>query len=144
MEYAAQEAREIGQEVAQSLRRQAVDKIAGGMLFGAGAAILNNSSVLESLGIELPTLPGSGDPDISGLSIDQKTEIHKRLKQCLDDCKDNNEEFMKYREEITEFLQRIDQELTEASKDREGLTAENSRLKEQNRRLTEALETDKN
>ena len=66
VEYAAQEAREIGQEVAQPLRRQALDKIAGGMLFGAGAAILNNSSVLESLGIELLTLPGSGDPDISG------------------------------------------------------------------------------
>ena len=41
---------------------------------------------------------------------------------------------MKYREEITEFLQRIDKELTEANEDREGLTAENSRLKEENRR----------
>ncbi len=143
-EYAAHEAREIGKEVAASVRREAVDKVAGGMLFGAGAAILNNSSVLEYLGIELPTLPGSGDPDISGLTIEEKADIHKKLKQCLDGCKDSNEELMKFRGETTEFLQRLEKELTEANEDREGLTAENSRLKEENRRLTEALEKDKN
>lgn len=51
---------------------------------------------------------------------------------------------MKYREEITKLLQRIGKELTEANEDREGLTAENYRLKEENCRLTEALEKDKN
>ena len=45
---------------------------------------------------------------------------------------------------MAELLQRVDKELTEAKEDREGLTAENSRLKEENRHLTEALEKDKN
>ena len=85
VDYAAREAREVGKEVAQSLRRQGIDKVTGGALVAVGCVgALTLESICNELGFKLPTLPDSARPDIRSLELEKQIALQKALNQEIE------------------------------------------------------------